>query len=108
VLADVDTASRIAKEVACRRFERRRAGFVTLASVMFSGAGHILRGRPFFGAFLMLVAGSAWSLFVFSSATLPLPVRLGVGELGVVGIVCGVVVWLVASFISLLTVPKKE
>lgn len=108
VLADVETAMRIAKEVECRRHERRRTQLVSLVSILFAGSGHILRGRAIMGAVLCGIAALAWSVALTGGDLVPMPLRFGAHQMKLPLVVTAIVVWLVTSVIALYSVPKKD
>ncbi len=108
VLADVETSMRIAKEIECRRHERRRMQLVALMSIVFAGAGHLLRGRSRTGALFCLIAATAWMLALTGSDIVPLPMRFGASPIKVPMLIIAGVLWLGASIAALITVPKKD
>ncbi len=107
VVQDADTALRVAKEVACRRYERRRAQLVTFSSIVLAGSGHILRGRTLSGALLVGFAGATLMLGLVALSVMPLPFRTWNAPLGP-RLALTVVLWLTAAAVALATVPKKD
>ncbi|MCC6809164.1 MAG: tetratricopeptide repeat protein [Deltaproteobacteria bacterium] len=108
VRADVETAMRIAKEVECRRHERRRMQLVALVSILFSGAGHLLRGRVAIGAALCVLAAIAWIVGLSGGDVVPFPVRFGVTQVKIPMLATAGLLWIVSSTVALITVPKKD
>lgn len=108
VVNDVDTKTRIGKELECIRYERRRSTLLRLSSLMLAGSGHVLAGRPLRGALLLSFSTAAILTMAFASSLMPLPARWTSGESSFFVLAVALLFWLVVSLLAAVTVPTKD
>lgn len=108
VVNDVDTGSRITKELECIRYERRRATLLRVSSVALAGSGHILAGRTLRGLMMLGVTVSMLLVMGFATNTLPLPARWSNSDSSIIGLGIAVGGWMILSLIAAITVPTKD
>lgn len=107
VAGDVDAITKIAKELECLRYERRRAQISRILSLVFSGSGHVYVGRVWRGLAWMTCAAIAIAAVLLFGNVLPAPVRMGEPLLRSVGLYASLAALLASIVIAFVTVPGE-
>ena len=107
VVGDVDAVTKIAKELECLRYERRRAQISRVLSLVFSGSGHVYVGRVLRGFVWMSAAAVAIAAVLLFGNILPAPVRMGEPLVRTVGLYASLAVLLATIVIAFITVPGE-
>ncbi len=107
VKGDVDSATKIAKELECLRYERRQNRAARVLSLLLAGAGHVWIGKTRAGLPWMIVASVAMVALLFCANILPAPVRMGEPLLASAGVYSALAIWAFVLIMSFLTVRRE-
>jgi tetratricopeptide (TPR) repeat protein len=108
VAGDVDAVTKIAKELECLRYERRRAQLSRVLSLVFSGAGHVYVGHTLRGLTWMACAAVAIAALLLCGNVLPAPVRMGEPLLRLLGLYASLAALLATIVVAFVTVPEEN
>ena len=98
---------RIEKEIAVRRYERRKSLLVKIVSILFPGSGQILFERPVKGFFIMLVPAAIGAGVLLAAGVVQHPMALG-SPLGLWSAVAGGTVFAALYVHSVLEVFRRD